>query len=268
MKTIHMVIGDPIAHSLSPLIHNAGYDALSIASQFEYTRRCVLPDDIDSFIDSLRATQNVRGVSVTMPHKERTMAYLDVIDPIAAEIGAVNTIINESGTLTGYNTDWIGTIAPLKALTTIKSKEVAVLGAGGAAKAMVYGLKREGARVTIYNRTLKKAEILAEQYSCQAASLSDIAAIKNADIICNAAAMNDYSLIDTTAISASQIVFDAAYSPLLTPLLAAAQQNDARVIYGTEMLLHQAFAQFQLYTGHAAPEAAMREALLHHLKGE
>lgn len=269
-KSICMVIGHPITHSLSPMLHTAGYKELSIEDRFEYEARDVKPEEISNFLEEIRGT-DVRGISCTMPHKEIVIPYLDVVDPVASQIGAVNTIVQENGKLHGYNTDWIGTVEPLKKLIVLRNKKVAVIGAGGAARAMIYGLIREGANVTIYNRTLHKAETLAEEFACQAATLTD-ASIAKADIICNATLVGMHPResempINASLLSSGQVVFDAIYDPYETRLLKEAIEQGAQVIHGTEMLLYQAMAQFKLYTGRSAPEAAMRKALVKGVKG-
>jgi shikimate dehydrogenase len=169
---ICMVIGDPIAHSLSPQLHNAGYQALGIDDKFVYIAAQVKVNHIEDFIKGIRA-MNIRGVSCTMPHKLAVMKYLDVIDETAKTIGAVNTIVNQEGILTGYNTDWLGAVTPLEKLTSLKNKEVAVLGAGGAARAIIFGLTKKGAKVTIFNRTREKAEEIAKEFDTRVALLTD-----------------------------------------------------------------------------------------------
>lgn len=265
MTRLHcLVIGHPIAHSLSPVIHNAGYKALGMEDRFVYEAHDVKPEEIPNFLKDIRG-KDIRGISCTMPHKEIVMPYLDVVDPVAKDIGAVNTIVQENGKLSGYNTDWIGTVEPLQKLTDLKSKKVAVIGAGGAARAMIYGLVRAGANVTIHNRTLHKAETLAKRFDCHAADLTD-ASIANADIICNATlvGMNPHESempINADLLSSRQIVFEAIYNPYETRLVKEAKKCGAQVIHGTEMLLYQAMSQFKLYTGQPAPEVAMRAAL-------
>jgi shikimate dehydrogenase len=264
--TVCMVIGDPVEHSLSPTIHNAGYRAAELSDQFIYVASRVDPANIEAFANGMRA-MNIRGASCTMPHKEIIMPYLDEIDEIAKKIGAVNTVVQENGILKGYNTDWLGTVTPLKAVTDLRGKNVAILGAGGASKAMAYGLVNEGAIVTAYNRTLSKAEAIAREFGCKAATLDDTESLQSADIICNATSVGmgettGQSPIDVSWLSNKQIVFDAIYSPYETALLKGAAKCGARVIHGTEMLLHQALPQFKLYTGVDAPVTAMRQALM------
>lgn len=260
-----MVIGDPIGHSLSPALHNAGYRAAGLADKFVYVACQVHPDAIGDFMAGMRAL-GIRGVSCTMPHKEIVIPYLDEVDPVARQIGAVNTVVQEHGRLVGYNTDWIGTVAPLQLLTTLSGKRAAVIGAGGAAKAMVYGLTQAGAQVTVYNRTYSRALAIAEQFGCGAAGLDNQQELASADIICNATPVGMGEQLGVTPVKAKylhagQIILDAIYHPRDTRLLTEAREQGAAVVPGAEMLLYQAMAQFALYTGREAPEEAMRKVL-------
>jgi shikimate dehydrogenase len=263
-----MIIGDPVEHSLSPLIHNAGYKALGIDDEYEYIMENVKPEELKDFIQRIR-NENIIGVSCTIPHKETVIPYLDEIEQTAKVIGAVNTIVNENGVLKGHNTDWIGAVEPLVKICDLKGSSAAVIGAGGAGKAFVYGLTNAGCKVTIYNRTLEKAKPIAVQFGCELKSLDDQNEIKNADIICNTTSLGmdtNESPIDKTSLHEKQVVFDAVYSPLETRLLKDAKEKGAKTIQGTEMLLHQALAQFELFTGQKAPEEAMRQALMERLQ--
>lgn len=259
-----VIIGDPVEHSLSPIIHNAGYIALGISDKYQFTALRVSPKEIKNFIAELR-TSDIVGVSCTVPHKELVLPYLDEIDEVATEIGAINSIVNDNGHLKGFNTDWVGAVEPLIKLVDLKNKNVAVLGAGGAARAFVYGLKKSGANVTILNRTLEKAKSLAIQFASEFLPLSDQAKIAQADIICNTTSvgLNDplSSPIGPNILNSSQIVFDAVYSPQKTKLLKDAESAGSKIIYGSEMLLFQAYEQFKLFTGLEAPEKAMRQAM-------
>lgn len=260
-----LVIGDPVEDSLSPQIHNAGYERLGIDADFVYVAARVRPEDLAAFIRAIKAIA-IRGFGCKQPHKLAVMPHLDEIDEVARMIGAVNTVVNDNGRLKGYNTDWIGIVAPLEAVTALKGKKVVLLGAGGAARAAAYGLVNKGAELTIYNRTLEKAQQLADQFGGQAHSLDDLAAIKSMDIIVNTTSVglplaNDETPLPQASMNAKQIVFDAVYSSGDTRLLREAAQQGAQVIRGTEMLLHQGMEQFKLFTGRDAPEEAMRAAL-------
>lgn len=261
-----MIIGDPVEHSLSPQIHNAAYKALGIDDQFVFVAAHVKPEDLAQTLSGVRA-MHIRGLTCTIPHKTTVMHYLDAIDETARKIGAVNTIVNENGKLTGYNTDWLGVVTPLEKVTTIKDKKVAVIGAGGAARAVVYGIFKHGGKVTIFNRTIKKAKQLAEEFGCAYAANDDFAIIKDMDIIFNATsvgldAKKDETPLPKVFITNNHIVFDAIYVPYETQLLKDAKEKGAQVIHGLEMLLYQGMAQFQLYTNQIAPEDVMRKLLM------
>jgi shikimate dehydrogenase len=259
-----MVIGDPVENSLSPQIHNAAYEHLGIDSEFVYVSSRVASEDLAAFVAGAKA-MGVRGFACKKPHKQAVIDYLDEIDETARKIGAVNTVVNNRGRLKGYNTDWIGITAPLESITSLKDKEIALLGAGGASRAAAYGVINKGAKLTIYNRTLEKAHQLAEELGCQARSLDDQVPIKSADVIINTTSVGEPLAANETPlpkefIDKGQIVFDIVYGTDDTRLLREARQQGAQVIRGTDMLLHQGMAQFKLFTGREAPEDAMRQA--------
>lgn len=261
-----MVIGDPVTHSLSPQMHNAGYESIHIDDKYVYVACRVAVVDIENFIKGVRA-MGIQGVSCTIPHKLAVMPFLDEIDEVAKKIGAVNTIVNKNGKLVGYNTDWLGILEPLKQQMDLKGKNVAILGAGGAARAAAYAVMSQNANLTIYNRTLDHAEKLAQEFNCKTASLYDYEEMKNADVIINTTAVGLHPHENETPlpkeyIAKHQIVFDVVYtSQGETKLLRDAKEQGATTISGIEMLLHQGFAQFTLFTGHDAPIEAMRKSL-------
>lgn len=267
---ICMVIGNPIGHSLSPQIHNSGYKACLIDGDYIFVACTVRIEKIGDFITGVRA-MNIRGVSCTIPHKMTVMKYLDEIEETAKKIGAVNTIVNTNGILKGYNTDWLGAVIPLEKITSLRNKKVALLGAGGAARAIIFGLTKKGADIIIFNRSLSKAKVLAKEFGCKAAPLKDTGKIKDMNIIINATSVGlhprvNESPLDKKIITKNHIVFDIVYSPFETKLLQDARQQGATIIHGTEMLLEQALAQFTLYTGMDAPEEAMRQTLLENVR--
>ncbi len=157
-----IIIGDPVEHSLSPAMHNAAYKHLGIDREFVFTAAHVKPGDVKYVVQAVRA-MGIRGLTCTIPHKIEVMQYLDEIDEVAQKIGAVNTVVNHSGRLKGYNTDWLGTVCPIEQVTSLKDKRVALIGAGGAARAMAYGVVARGAALTIYNRTIENAQLLAAE---------------------------------------------------------------------------------------------------------
>lgn len=264
-RQLCLIIGDPVSHSLSPDIHNAGYRELGIDDRWHYRSRQVRSDELAGFMREV-VDEGIRGISCTAPHKVAIMSYLDEVDPVAAEIGAVNTVVNEGGRLKGYNTDWLGVVGPLEEVSPLKGRRVALLGAGGAARSIAYGITSKGAQLTIYNRTAGRARELAEEFGAKGAGLDDLGDVREADIIINATSVgmtpDDASTpLPQKFIAKHQVVFDSIYVPYETRLLKEAAAKGAEVIHGTEMLLGQAFVQFKLYTGYDAPTDAMRSAL-------
>lgn len=260
-------IGYPIKSSRSPSLHNVGYKALGVEDQFIYLRAEVKPENLKLAVDGIKGL-NIGGVSVTMPHKQEIMKYLDKIDETAQKIGAVNTVVNKDGILTGYNTDWVGAILALEKKTNLNEKTVAVIGAGGAGRAIVFGLAKKGAEVKIFNRTIENAKELAEEFGGEYRSLDKLNEASDMDIIVNATpvGMNeDKSPISKDYLRKGQIILDAVYSPKETRLLKDAEDKGATIVYGYEMLLYQGVEQFKMYTGLDAPVKEMEEALLKNL---
>ena len=265
---ICMIIGDPVDHSLSPAMHNAAYQHCGIDGNFVYLGTNVKIEHLKNAIDAARVL-DIRGLTCTIPHKVKVLEYIDEVDPIAQQIGAANTIVNTNGVLKGFNTDWLGVVAPLEQITNLKGKSVSVIGAGGAARAVVFGAKERGAVVTIYNRTLKNAQKLAHEFDCKAMMLSESGRMRESDIIINATSVGMGSLvgkspIPASVISSKHIVLDIVYTPYETMLLRIAKEKGARIIHGIDMLLYQGTAQFKLYTGLDAPVEVMRKALFQH----
>lgn len=267
---ICMVIGDPIQHSLSPKMHNAAFEALGIDNEFVFVASQVKPEDLSDFVKGVR-TMGIRGLACTIPHKTAIIKYLDYMDEVAQKIGSVNTVVNDGGILKGYNTDWLGVTGPLEKITSLDDKTVALIGAGGAARAVAYAVMKKGAKLTIYNRSLEKAERLAKEFGGKALSLHHLEKIKDADIIFNATPLGMYPNEDKTPIPnelmrKNQIVFDAVYTPFETKLLRDAKSKGAQIISGVEMFVKQGAAQFKLYTGFDAPVDAMKKVLVKNLK--
>lgn len=263
---ICLIIGDPVGHSMSPLMHNAGYESLGIDNQFVFLGAKVKAEDIGVTVQAMRK-MGIHGLTCTIPHKVEVMKFLDEIDETARKIGAVNTVLNQNGKLIGFNTDWQGAVVPLEKITSLSGKKVLVLGAGGAARAIVFGLLKRGAKVKIFNRTKEKAIKLAKEFNCQITDLKTKSEIKNFDIIINTTSVGMKPLenktpIPTKFITNKQIVFDIVYVPYDTKLLKEAKKRRATVVHGIEMLLHQGTAQFEIYTSHKAPEDIMRRILL------
>jgi shikimate dehydrogenase len=264
-KKICLIIGDPVSHSLSPAMHNAAYKALKIDSEYEFLAKQIKPYELAKAMQNDLRASTICAFAVTIPHKESIIKYLDEIDETAKEIGAVNTVINTNGKLKGYNTDWKGAINSLLKNTSLKNKKVAVFGSGGTAKAIVYGLTKEGCEITLYSRNKNTASISAHQYKCNFSPWENRDEASSADIIINTTPIgredDNASPISVDSITEKHIIFDVNYKIGGTQLLNLAKQKNAIAIDGLEMLLQQGILQFELYTGLKAPEKAMRNAL-------
>lgn len=265
MKTetqICAVIGYPIGHSLSPIIHNAAFDYLQLP--FHYQALEFREPEL-AIIEMLE--NNYRGYSVTLPHKTVIINYLDNLDPLAKKIGAVNTIINEAGKLRGFNTDVSGAITSIQEKMDISGKKVVLLGAGGAARAIGFGLKEKKAKVHIMNRTLKRAQELAEDLQATFSTF-DSNLLEDSELIINSTPVgmyphNDQTIIDE--IPEGTIIMDIIYHPLETKLLQLAKKKGCQIINGSAMFLYQAAEQFRLFTGNEPPLEIMKKALLEEL---
>jgi shikimate dehydrogenase len=252
--------------SLGRTMHEAGYRALGlpwIYAPFAVSR------DLEGAVRGMRAL-GIRGLGVSMPHKLAVGRWLDALDPLAARIGAVNTIVNDGGHLVGHNTDAWGAVAALREVRDPRGAAILVLGAGGAARAVVFGLVDAGASVTVSNRSVERARELAG--AAGAAGVVPWGAVADAvarhDVLVNATSVGMVAPgepagapIDAAALRSGMVVMDIVYKPIETELVRAARAARATTIHGGRMLLHQAARQFALYTREEAPLAAMDAAL-------
>lgn len=266
------VMGDPIGHSKSPVMHQAALEELGLAGS--YVSLHVLREQLEAAIKGVRAL-GFRGVNVTVPHKVNVIPYLDQVDEDAAAIGAVNTIVNDNGVLKGYNTDGIGYIRSLKeeVLPDLTGLTVLVLGAGGAARGIVRALLKERpGEIVIANRTRGNAEKLAAEWrelgrltACGSEELQQAAA--RADLIINTTTVGMHPAVDHVPIEPGWIpegtvVSDLIYNPLTTRLLREAKARGCRTHGGLGMFIYQGAYAFEYWTGKQAPAAAMRRAVL------
>ncbi len=276
------VIADPVGHSLSPAIHNACF-----ADQ--QMNRLYLPllvqggrDELCAFLDSLLARPwlDFRGFSITIPHKHSLLEYVRAkggfVEPLAEQIGAANTlIIAKDGGASAYNTDYAGALDAITTGMCIERKgfgemPIAVVGAGGVARALVAGFSDAGAKVTIYNRTVARAEQLAADFGCSFACLDALAKLDARLVVnCTSIGMHpnvDRSPIPESVLKAGMAVFDTVYNPAETLLLKQAQAAGAQTIDGIAMFVNQAMAQYHLFTGQPADAALMRQVVMGSLK--
>jgi shikimate dehydrogenase len=273
------VIGNPLGHTLSPAIHNAAFQALGL--DFVYLAFPV--EDVKGALSGMRAIENFRGMSVTIPHKTEVMKYLDEIADVDRSIGSINTVIHENGKLIGLGTDGTGA---LKALldngATVDGKNVLMLGAGGASRAISFTLARNTrlAELSILDINAPllqglKADLAAGTDAVITTGVMNgsvlAAAMEKADIIINCTPIGmhpkvDASLIPPELFRPGQVVFDIVYNPLETKLLTEARARGLTVIPGVEMFLNQAVLQFERFTGREAPVEVMRRVVMEHLQ--
>lgn len=268
------VIGNPVEHSLSPAIHNAAFRELGL--NFVYLAWRV--EAIGDAINGLRALGNFRGASVTIPHKVAAMSFLDDVDATARHIGAINTILSEKGKLTGYNTDATGALRALReGGAELKGQRVVLLGSGGAARAIAFALATEGAvegldllgiddkeRETLAAELRLKTSIAVEDLHLDQAALKKTLTNARVVVHCTPIGMSprvEDSCIPSSLLHPGLTVMDIVYNPRETRLLKEARAAGCRIIYGLEMFLHQAAAQFELWTNRSAPTDIMRAVL-------
>ncbi len=250
------LVGLPVMHSVSPRIHNTAfleenlngvYLPFEVRNAVQFFKRMVHPR-------TRELNWNLRGLSITAPHKQTVMECLDWIDPDAKDIGAINTVVVENDRLLGYNTDAAGFIDPLlRRFTTLRDARVAVIGAGGAARAAIWALQRQDANVTVFARNVSKAQSLANLFGISCASLTE-ASFAGFDLVINTTPVGSGAHIDQSPItreqlSGSRCVYDLIYNPRETLLLREAHEAGCETLGGLEMLVAQAGLQFELWTG-------------------
>ena len=268
------VLGHPVKHSLSPAIHNAAFQHLGL----NYVYLAFPVEDVLHALHGIRALGNLRGFSVTIPHKVSVMAHLDTIEPTARHIGAVNTIVKSDHTLSGYNTDASGALLALQhAGVELDGKQVVMIGSGGAARAIAFGLALETpvSRLTILGIEEEERQTLArhlregtklpiEDHPLDANTLEPALAQAQVMIHCTPVGMDprtDQTCVPPRFFHPNLTVMDIVYNPLETRLLKEAREAGCPTIRGVEMFLHQAVAQFELWTGQPAPVPVMRQVL-------
>jgi len=260
------IIGSPVGHSASPAMHNRAFGELNL--DFVYLPLEV--EDIEEFITRMvrPATRemdwNLRGFSVTIPHKTSIIPLLDDLDQTARAVGAVNTVVIRDGRLIGYNTDAQAFLEPLAGIHTLAGAKCAVIGAGGAARAVIHGLLQSGAKVSLFARSVERGRRIAESFGIDASPIESLSS-SDAAVIINTtpAGMRGHSEgtspVPRAALRGRQIAYDLVYNPAETRFLADARGEGCQTIGGLEMLAAQAALQFALWTGRAAPLDAMRE---------
>lgn len=258
------VIGNPVAHSLSPIMHNAafseiGYDGVYVAFTVE---------DLKAAILGMKGL-GIKGLSVTIPHKMNVMSLLDDCDELSTKLGAVNTIVEKNGKLFGTNTDCFGAVQALKEKADINGSKVMVVGSGGAARAVAWGIAAEKGTLIITNRTAEKGMALANELNAGFCPYDDIKK-REWDIIVNTTSVGMTPQIDQVpvppeAIRPGRIVMDIVYNPIDTMLLTVARGKGCQTVDGVKMFVYQGAKQFELWTGIKAPirimERVVRDAI-------
>jgi shikimate dehydrogenase len=272
------VIGEPIEHTLSPLMHNSAFGALKLDYVFLAFR--VKPAEVESAVNGMRAL-NIRGLNVTMPHKSTVIKHLDRVDLSAKIVNSVNTVLNKENLLFGFNTDGVGALKALKENgVEPKGRKVLLLGAGGAARAIAYTMAKEADELAVLNRTVKQAQALGKlleksfnkKIATGSLSSSDIQTnLQDSDILINATSVGmkpkaEESPVAPKLLRKDLAVMDIVYNPLETKLAKDAKAAGAKVVSGVEMLIYQGAASFEIWTGKSAPVEVMRQAALSHLQ--
>jgi 3-dehydroquinate dehydratase/shikimate dehydrogenase len=264
------VIGDPIGQSLSPMVHNAAFRRLGINAVYVPFR--VPREHLVQFLDDAPAL-GIKGLSVTIPHKETALKKLSAMDPSMNGIGAVNTLLFEGQKIVGYNTDHQAALDSLDVALTehygqagnLENQTALVLGAGGAAKAIGFGLRRLGASVVIAGRTSQRAQQLADALKCKTLDWANRYSLQP-DVLVNCTPVGMHPNVDATPydkhhLRPSMVVFDTVYNPENTLLIKDARSQSCTVVTGVEMFVRQACLQFKLFTGQEAPSDLMRDVL-------
>ncbi len=262
---LYVLLGNPVAHSLSPAMHNAAYKAMGLAAR--YLSFCVA--DLAQAVAGLRGL-GIRGASVTLPFKEAVIPLLDVVEEDARGIGAVNTVVNEGGRLRGLNTDWVGLQRMLRERFLLRGRTIAVLGAGGTARAAVFAIRDAGGIPVVLNRTRSRGEALARRFGCAFVPLSAVADVR-ADGLVNTTSVGMWPRIQETPLPASVLggfrwVADAVYNPRETTLLREAKARGCAVVGGVPLFLYQGAAQIAAWTGREPPLCRMEEVVLARLE--
>jgi 3-dehydroquinate dehydratase / shikimate dehydrogenase len=259
--SVYGVIGNPVVHSLSPAMQNAGFAARRINAVYVP----FLVRDLRDFLGSIGPLR-IRGFSVTLPHKEKILRYLDGCDPLAARIGAVNTVVVRSGgKLYGYNTDYVGVLQALEKRLPLQGSRVLIVGAGGAARAVAFALAQAGAAVCVTARRPARAQALAKAIGGEAIARNRVR-VEFFDAIVNATPVGMHPAVAESPLDARELncrlVFDTIYRPRVTKLLELAARRGIEAVSGVEMFVSQGATQWEIWTGERAPVQAMRRAVV------
>lgn len=279
-KTVlYCLLGNPVEHSMSPLVHNAAYKAAGLNAAYMAFR----VEDVEAAVKGIRGL-GIRGASVTIPHKVSIIEHLDELDELAENIGSVNTVVSDAGKLKGYNTDGPGALKALAdAGVEVSGRKVVLMGSGGAARAIAFTVAMEGGAAKLDILGIDEREMLAlakevDKKTSTRVNANKIkpdileAALRDADVLINATPIGMHPNVDDSPVPAELLrddlaVFDIVYNPLKTRLITDAEKSGAKVVLGAEMFINQAVLQFELFTGKDAPYELMRDLLMKKLSG-
>ncbi len=262
---VYGVAGNPIKHSLSPLMLNTAFRRETVNGVFLALQASKITDLL-----TLVREVPISGLAVTMPLKEEILAHLEKTDPLSEKVGACNTVVrSQEGKLYGFNTDVAAIVRPLERRLQLKGARILVIGAGGAARAAVFGLKDKGAEIFVMNRSPEAAQKLARQAKAKTFKKDQLAKT-NFDVIINATpagmhGVKPHNLLEPKELNA-RLVFDLVYNPIDTPLIRMAREKNIPVVTGVEMFVHQGARQFEIWTGKPAPEEEMLRVVVHALR--
>lgn len=261
---LYGVMGSPVGHSLSPFMHNLAFKILSCNGVY-------LAFEVKNLEDAIAGVKGlgIKGLSVTIPHKEKVIPILDNITKSALEIGAVNTITNNNGILEGDNTDWKGVLASLEEQEDLNGKRILVIGAGGASRSVCYAVKQKECELFITNRTKEKADLLAKEFNGEFVHEKMMTSI-SPDIIINTTSVGMYpntkeSPVDKKVFKNSSLAMDIVYNPVETRFLREAKMEGLKTVSGIGMFVYQGEAQFRKWTGLNFPVQIMKEKIFNKL---
>lgn len=261
---VYCILGNPVAHSMSPLMHNTAFGRLGLNAVY-------VPFQIDNLADAVSGISalGIKGASVTIPFKEAIMELIDEVDDTARKIGAVNTLLCNPKGIRGTNTDWVGALRSLEPLVPIKGHTFVVLGAGGAARAVVFGIMSRGGRAIVVNRSEGRGRDLAEEFGATFAPLADIDRLEG-DCLINTTPVgmhpnNSRMPVRKDILARYRAVADVIYNPMKTMLLEEAQALGCRIATGFDMFIYQGVEQFEMWTGKEAPVQAMKKVVFDRL---
>ncbi len=257
---LYGVLGFPLSQTLSPIMHNTAFEMTGVnAIYMAFETR-----DIEGCLKGVR-TLGIKGISVTLPHKSSVIPLLDEVDGLAKKIGAVNTIVNKGGQLVGYNTDAIGALKALKEKIELSGKTCLIIGAGGAAHAIGFILKKNGMEVKVANRSTERGEALAHSLTCPFIHIDQLEN-SGADLLIHTtpvgmAPYNNQCVVPEHMLKKGMVVMDIIYNPIETRLLTMAKTRGCLTINGLGMFIHQGAEQFRLWTGIDPPISAMKRSV-------